>query len=164
MVRSALEDADWPAAMLELEVTEGTLMRNADDAARVLHDLRKLGMKIAIDDFGMGYSSLSYLKRFSIDRTKIDQAFVQQIGRDADYEALTLAVIAIANALKFDVIAEGVELDIHSSSNFLSAIARGKRCTDMDLNAIRSSVALRWVGHSSGGGIEMCSKDAFFDF
>jgi EAL domain-containing protein (putative c-di-GMP-specific phosphodiesterase class I) len=66
----------------------------------------------------MGYSSLSYLKRFSIDRTKIDQAFVQQIGRDADYEALTLAVIAIANALKFDVIAKGVELDIHSSRIF----------------------------------------------
>jgi EAL domain-containing protein (putative c-di-GMP-specific phosphodiesterase class I) len=75
-------------------------------------------VKIAIDDFGMGYSSLSYLKRFSIDRIKIDRAFVQQIGRDADYEALTLAVIAIANALKFDVIAKGVELDIHSSRIF----------------------------------------------
>jgi EAL domain-containing protein (putative c-di-GMP-specific phosphodiesterase class I) len=70
-------------------------------------------VKIAIDDFGTGYSSLSYLKRFSIDRIKIDRAFIQQIGRDAEYEALTLAVIAIANALKFDVIAEGVELDSH---------------------------------------------------
>jgi EAL domain-containing protein (putative c-di-GMP-specific phosphodiesterase class I) len=113
VVRFALEDADWPADMLELELTEGALMRNAEQAARVLHDLRELGVKIAIDDFGTGYSSLSYLKRFSIDRIKIDRAFIQQIGRDAEYEALTLAVIAIANALKFDVIAEGVELDAH---------------------------------------------------
>lgn len=113
VVRSALAEADWPAEMLELEVTEGALMRNADEAARVLHDLRELGVKIAIDDFGTGYSSLSYLRRFSIDRIKIDRVFVQQIGRDDGYEALTLAVIAIANALKFDVIAEGVEFDIH---------------------------------------------------
>ncbi|MFM0149842.1 putative bifunctional diguanylate cyclase/phosphodiesterase, partial [Paraburkholderia sp. RL18-085-BIA-A] len=113
VVRVALDDADWPADMLELELTEGALMRNAEQAARVLHDLRELGVKIAIDDFGTGYSSLSYLKRFSIDRIKIDQAFIQQIGRDAEYEALTLAVIAIANTLKFDVIAEGVELDTH---------------------------------------------------
>jgi len=113
IVRSALEEADWPAEMLELEVTEGGLMRNADAVARVLRDLRRLGVKIAIDDFGTGYSSLSYLKRFSIDRIKIDRAFIQEIGRDTEYEALTLAVIAIAHAMKFDVVAEGVELDIH---------------------------------------------------
>ncbi len=113
IVRSALEEADWPAEMLELEVTEGGLMRNAEAVARVLRDLRELGVKIAIDDFGTGYSSLSYLKRFSIDRIKIDRAFIHEIGRDNEYEALTLAVIAIANALKFDVVAEGVELDIH---------------------------------------------------
>ncbi|CAN0622886.1 diguanylate cyclase [Burkholderia multivorans] len=113
IVRSALEDADWPAEMLELEVTEGALMRNAEAVARVLRDLRELGVKIAIDDFGTGYSSLSYLKHFSIDRIKIDRAFIQEIGRDTGYEALTVAIIAIANALKFDVVAEGVELDIH---------------------------------------------------
>ena len=73
--------------------------------------LRELGVKVAIDDFGTGYSSLSYLKRFNIDRIKIDRAFIQEIGRDAEYEALTLAVIAIANAMKCGVIAEGVEVD-----------------------------------------------------
>lgn len=113
IVRSVLEEADWPAEMLELEVTEGGLMRNAETVAQVLRDLRELGVKIAIDDFGTGYSSLSYLKRFGIDRIKIDRAFIQEIGRDNEYEALTLAVIAIARALKFDVVAEGVELDIH---------------------------------------------------
>jgi EAL domain-containing protein (putative c-di-GMP-specific phosphodiesterase class I) len=86
-------------------------MRDPGEVARVLRDLRKLGVTIAIDDFGTGYSSLSYLKRFSIDRIKIDRAFVQEIDNDTEYEALTLAVIAMADALKFHVIAEGVETD-----------------------------------------------------
>ena len=108
-VRNALDATCLPATMLELEVTEGALMRNIDDVARTLRELRALGVRIAIDDFGTGYSSLSYLKRFSIDRLKIDKAFVQEIGSDAEYEALTLAVIAMAGALNFDIIAEGVE-------------------------------------------------------
>jgi diguanylate cyclase (GGDEF)-like protein/PAS domain S-box-containing protein len=113
VIASALKDADWPAELLELEVTEGALMRNVDEVAGVLRAIRELGVKIAIDDFGTGYSSLSYLKRFSIDRLKIDRAFVQEIGRDADFEALALAVVAIAKALKFDLIAEGVEYEAH---------------------------------------------------
>lgn len=108
-VRQALVSTGLPATMLELEVTEGALMRNVDDVARALSELRALGVRIAIDDFGTGYSSLSYLKRFSIDRLKIDKAFVQEIGSDAEYEALTLAVIAMAGALNFEIIAEGVE-------------------------------------------------------
>jgi diguanylate cyclase (GGDEF)-like protein len=126
VVRSALDEAAWPADMLELEVTEGALMRNADEAARALRELRDLGVKIAIDDFGTGYSSLSYLKRFSIDRIKIDRAFVQEIGRDSEYEALTLAVIAIAGALKFDVIAEGVENDAHRGFLIKHGCAEGQ--------------------------------------
>jgi diguanylate cyclase (GGDEF)-like protein/PAS domain S-box-containing protein len=113
VVRAALKDARLPADQLELEVTEGALMRNPDDVARTFRELRSLGVKIAIDDFGTGYSSLSYLKRFSVDRIKIDRAFVREIGSDDEYEALTLAVIGIASALKFDVLAEGVELETH---------------------------------------------------
>ncbi|EEA03575.1 diguanylate cyclase/phosphodiesterase [Burkholderia sp. H160] len=112
VVRSALRDADWPAELLELEVTEGTLMRNADEAQRAFRELRELGVSIAIDDFGTGYSSLSYLKRFSVDRIKIDRAFVCEIGRDTELEALSLAIIAIAETLSFDLVAEGVELDV----------------------------------------------------
>ncbi|WP_406868247.1 EAL domain-containing protein [Paraburkholderia fungorum] len=112
VVKTVLKDSQLAADCLELEVTEGALMRNADDAARTLRELRSLGVKIAIDDFGTGYSSLSYLKRFSVDRIKIDRAFVREIGIDEEYEALTLAVIGIAKALKFDVLAEGVELDV----------------------------------------------------
>ena len=88
-------------------------MRNADEAEWALRELRGLGVKIASDDFGTGYSSLSYLKRFSIDRIKIDRTFVSEIGKDAEFGALTLAVIAIADALNFDVIAEGAELNVH---------------------------------------------------
>jgi EAL domain-containing protein (putative c-di-GMP-specific phosphodiesterase class I) len=113
VVKTALQDAQLPAKNLELEVTEGALMRNPDDVAQTLRELRSMGVKIAIDDFGTGYSSLSYLKRFSVDRIKIDRAFVREIGTDEEYEALTLAVIGIAKALKFDVLAEGVELDAH---------------------------------------------------
>ncbi|RFU49087.1 bifunctional diguanylate cyclase/phosphodiesterase [Paraburkholderia sp. DHOC27] len=113
VVKAALRDAQLPASSLELEVTEGALMRNADEIARTLRELRTLGVTIAIDDFGTGYSSLSYLKRFSVDRIKIDRAFVRDIGSDEEFEALTLAVIGIAKALKFDVLAEGVELDVH---------------------------------------------------
>ena len=113
VVRSALQDARIAAHQLELEVTEGALMRNPDEVARTLRELRALGVKIAIDDFGTGYSSLSYLKRFSVDRIKIDRAFVREIGVDDESEALALAVIGIADALNFEVLAEGVELDAH---------------------------------------------------
>jgi diguanylate cyclase (GGDEF)-like protein/PAS domain S-box-containing protein len=111
IVRSALHDERIPAHYLELEVTEGALMRNVDEVARTLRELRAIGVKIAIDDFGTGYSSLSYLKRFSVDRIKIDRAFVREIGTGDESEALALAVIAIASALKFEVLAEGVEFD-----------------------------------------------------
>ncbi|WP_178392143.1 bifunctional diguanylate cyclase/phosphodiesterase [Burkholderia sp. SRS-W-2-2016] len=111
VVRAALDEAGWPAQLLELEVTEGALMRNAEEAQRVLRELRALGVSIAIDDFGTGYSSLSYLKRFSVDRIKIDRAFVCEIGKDSELEALSLAIIAIAETLSFDVVAEGVELE-----------------------------------------------------
>ena len=110
-VRKALDATGLPATMLELEVTEGALMRDIGKVAQVLRDLRALGVRVAIDDFGTGYSSLSYLKRFSVDRLKIDRAFIQEIGAYAESEALTLAVIAMAGALNFDIIAEGVETD-----------------------------------------------------
>lgn len=125
-VRNALDATGLPATMLELEVTEGALMRNVDDVARVLRELRKLGVKIAIDDFGTGYSSLSYLKRFSVDRLKIDRAFVQEIGSDAEYEALTLAVIAMAGALNFDIIAEGVETAVQRDFLVANGCSQGQ--------------------------------------
>ncbi|WP_321814896.1 MULTISPECIES: putative bifunctional diguanylate cyclase/phosphodiesterase [unclassified Paraburkholderia] len=108
-VSDALADSGLAPELLELEVTEGALMRNPELTARTLATLREMGVRIAIDDFGTGYSSLGYLKRFRVDRLKIDREFVREIGHDAETEAIALAVIAVAKALDFELIAEGVE-------------------------------------------------------
>jgi EAL domain-containing protein (putative c-di-GMP-specific phosphodiesterase class I) len=109
MVKTVLDETGVLPSSLELEMTETTLMTNAQDAARLLDSLQELGIHIAIDDFGTGYSSLSYLKKFSVDRIKIDRAFVRDIGEDGDDEIITRAVIALAKTLDVQVIAEGVE-------------------------------------------------------
>ncbi len=108
-IQRILELADIPASMIELELTESAVMRNADAAVQVLTKLHDLGFEIAIDDFGTGYSSLSYLKRFPIDRLKIDKSFVQDLGISQTGEGIVGAIIAMAHNLKMSVIAEGVE-------------------------------------------------------
>lgn len=112
-VSSALRESGLAPGLLELEVTESALMRNPEHASRTLVRLREMGVRIAIDDFGTGYSSLSYLKRFRVDRLKIDREFVKEIGVDTETEAITLAVIAVAKALNFELLAEGVETSRH---------------------------------------------------
>lgn len=94
---------------LELELTENILMQNTAVSTLTLRDLHALGVGFVIDDFGMGYSSLSYLKRFSIDSLKIDQSFVQNIAVDPQDAALVSAIIAMGHALGIKVVAEGVE-------------------------------------------------------
>ncbi len=108
-VTRILSDYQVPQGMIELELTESAVMRNADSAIDVLMDLHHMGFSIAIDDFGTGYSSFSYLKRFPIDRLKIDRSFVQDLGRDQTGEEIVAAIIAMAHSLKMSVIAEGVE-------------------------------------------------------
>jgi diguanylate cyclase (GGDEF)-like protein/PAS domain S-box-containing protein len=95
---------------LELEVTE-SVMENADSAIRTLHDLKAMGVHLSIDDFGIGYSSLSYLKRFPIDALKVDQSFVRDITSDENDAAITSAVIAMGHSLRLTIIAEGVETE-----------------------------------------------------
>lgn len=94
---------------LELELTEGILMHDAESSVSVLQALKAMGVQLAIDDFGTGYSSLSYLKRFPIDTLKIDQTFVHDIGAESDDATIVSAVIAMGINLKQRVIAEGVE-------------------------------------------------------
>jgi EAL domain-containing protein (putative c-di-GMP-specific phosphodiesterase class I) len=109
MVQSALDDSGLPASSLELEITETTAMQNADASVEVLHALRDIGVGISIDDFGMGYSSLNYLKRFPITAVKIDRAFVSDLVTDEGDAAIVSAVIGMARSLRLRVIAEGVE-------------------------------------------------------
>ena len=105
----ALESSNIDANLLELELTESSLMANTQSTIKTLQILRNLGVSISIDDFGTGYSSLAYLRRFPVDKLKIDIAFIRGITTNADDAAIVLAIIRMAQTLKLEVIAEGVE-------------------------------------------------------
>jgi diguanylate cyclase (GGDEF)-like protein/PAS domain S-box-containing protein len=94
---------------LWLEITENTLMRDAESAVRTLSALRSLGVHLAVDDFGTGYSSMSYLKRFPVQALKVDRTFVDGIGREPEDSAICTAVVSLAHALGLRAVAEGVE-------------------------------------------------------
>lgn len=109
MVSHAIDAAGVPPHALELEITESILLEHSEETMRTLDRLKNIGVTLAIDDFGTGYSSLAYLKRFPIDRLKIDQSFVRDIVADSEDLAIIRAIIAMSRALYLDVIAEGVE-------------------------------------------------------
>jgi len=94
---------------IAIEVTESHIMKNPEEVIDILKEIRNLGIEISIDDFGTGYSSLSYLKRLPINKLKIDQSFIRDIPNDEDDMAITKTIIGLANNLKLEVIAEGVE-------------------------------------------------------
>jgi diguanylate cyclase (GGDEF)-like protein/PAS domain S-box-containing protein len=104
-----LKETNLDPALLELELTEGSIMKEPEKATDKLNKLRDLGIKIAIDDFGTGYSSLSYLKRFPIDTLKIDKTFVADVSTNEDDAAIAKAIVMLGHALDMSVIAEGVE-------------------------------------------------------
>jgi EAL domain-containing protein (putative c-di-GMP-specific phosphodiesterase class I) len=109
MVAQVLADCSLPGNALELEITESVLMLQDPETVLTLEKLFVLGVQLSVDDFGVGYSSLSYLQRFPIHALKIDRSFVEGIGRDANDTAIVNAVIAIAKSLHLRVVAEGVE-------------------------------------------------------
>ena len=106
-----LDETGLPAANLELELTESSVMQDADFASGVLSRLKSMGIKISIDDFGTGFSSLVSLKRLPIDALKIDRTFVRDATSDSDDAALVMAIITLAHNLRLKVIAEGVETE-----------------------------------------------------
>jgi len=108
-VAYALRAAGLPPALLELELTESILLRDAEEALKRLEALAALGVCMSIDDFGTGYSSLGYLKRFPIQRLKIDRSFIKGLPMDASDAGIVNAVIQMGRALRLQVIAEGVE-------------------------------------------------------
>ncbi|MGH8115141.1 MAG: putative bifunctional diguanylate cyclase/phosphodiesterase, partial [Rhodanobacteraceae bacterium] len=108
-IAAALEDFGVRPELLELELTESTIMHNAERAVRVLSEIKALGVRLAIDDFGTGYSSLAQLKRLPIDTLKVDRSFIREIPRDAEDRAITEAIIAMGKTLSLTIVAEGVE-------------------------------------------------------
>lgn len=109
VVRRAAAGAELSLALLELELTEHVTMHDLDHSVTVLRELRDLGVQIALDDFGIGYSSLSYLSKLPIDVIKIDRSFILPVGKVAAAEAIPTAIIAMARSLGLRVVAEGVE-------------------------------------------------------
>jgi diguanylate cyclase (GGDEF)-like protein/PAS domain S-box-containing protein len=109
MTARILAETEVPATLLEYEITEGTLMQQSADNVAALAALHRQGVSISIDDFGTGYSSLAYLRRFPIDRIKIDRSFVADIPDDRDAAAIVCAILTLSHSLGRQVIAEGVE-------------------------------------------------------
>jgi diguanylate cyclase (GGDEF)-like protein/PAS domain S-box-containing protein len=111
MIERMLKEAGLDPGCLELEVTESSVMKNTEIAMTTLRDLKAMGIKISIDDFGSGYSSLSYLKHLPIDVLKIDQSFVRDMTSDPRDAAIVMAIIQLAHSLQLNVKAEGVETE-----------------------------------------------------
>ena len=108
-LRAILSETGLDPRYLELELTEGALMKQAELTASILSTLRESGVRVAVDDFGTGYSSLSYLRKFPLDVLKIDQSFIRQLSTTPDETAIVSAIINIGRSLNLRLIAEGIE-------------------------------------------------------
>ncbi|HEY1875265.1 MAG TPA: bifunctional diguanylate cyclase/phosphodiesterase, partial [Steroidobacteraceae bacterium] len=108
-ISRAVEEAHLPASMFELELTEGVLMQDVEGGQRSLHALKEFGFALAVDDFGTGYCSLSYLKRFPLDTLKVDRAFINDVCLDEENAAIVRAIIGLGHNLGLKLVAEGVE-------------------------------------------------------
>lgn len=109
LVKDALSQSGLRTERLELEITESVLIDDAQQVVEILHELRNIGVKIALDDFGIGYSSLSYLRRFPFDKLKIDRSFVSAIKDDPVAHGILETIMILGGALGLCVTAEGVE-------------------------------------------------------
>ena len=111
IVESALNDAGLDPSRLELEITEGALLRDSEQVSVVLRQLRSLGVTIALDDFGTGYASLSYLRQLPFDKIKIDRSFIMGLNKKDDAVPIIEAVVSLARNLSMTTTAEGVETE-----------------------------------------------------
>ena len=108
-MKSALEDSGLLAQRLELEITETVLLEGDGKSLADLHALKKMGVAIVLDDFGIGYSSMKYLQMFPFDKIKIDRSFIQSMTKREDSAAIVCAIAGLGRALEMETTAEGVE-------------------------------------------------------
>ena len=125
-VRTVLLETGLEAEYLEIELTERILMEDAKSTTSVLQELRRMGVRLAIDDFGIGYSSLSYLLQFPIDILKIDRSFVQKISANSDDRTIVSAIIGMGRNLRYKVVAEGVETQEQSAYLLTQGCSEGQ--------------------------------------
>jgi EAL domain-containing protein (putative c-di-GMP-specific phosphodiesterase class I) len=115
LISRVLSETGLASQYLELEVTESLLLSNTDMTSSVLKELKRMGLKLAIDDFGKGYSSLSYLKQFPFSKLKIDRSFIRDVPANPEDAAIIAAIVSMAKSLSLKVIAEGVENEAQMS-------------------------------------------------
>lgn len=114
-IADVLAREGFPAHRLELEITENYLLRRPDAAASVIEELRALGIRLALDDFGSGFASVGYLRQLRFDRLKIDKQFLSEVTADANAAELLVAIVALGRALRLEITAEGVETEEQSA-------------------------------------------------
>ncbi len=136
-IAAILAESCLAADGLALEITEGIVMEDVDATLKTLHELKTMGLYLAIDDFGKGYSSFSYLKRFPIDALKIDRYFVRDITTDTYDSAIVGTITALGHSLDLEVIAEGVETEEQLE------LLRGHRCNEFQGNLISKPLPAR---------------------
>ncbi|MER2491809.1 two-component system response regulator [Catenovulum sediminis] len=112
-VQNIISDYNIPSHLIELELTESALVDDSDDVYERLKSFKDVGIAISIDDFGTGYSSLSYLRKFDLDELKIDQSFIRDMHENASSEAIVKTIISLATAMELNLVAEGIELEVH---------------------------------------------------
>jgi len=106
-----LAESGVAPSRLVLEITEGVLIHDPDEMVKRINDLHALGVRVALDDFGSGYSNLGYLQRFLLDKLKIDRCFVVALGRSSNGGVIIQAIVALGRALGLSVVVEGVETE-----------------------------------------------------
>jgi diguanylate cyclase (GGDEF)-like protein len=110
-ILAILKECDFPPERLELEITEGYLLSRPELATKILAELRSKGIRIALDDFGTGFASIGYLRRFELDKIKLDRSFVEMVDHDVDSALVAQAVVALSKSFKLPITAEGVETE-----------------------------------------------------
>ena len=153
LVHSILLETGLAPGRLELEITEGVLIEDFDRGLALLRRLKALGVRISMDDFGSGYSSLSYLQAFPFDKIKIDRAFVMNLGRNPQSAAIVRAVIGLGHGLEMSIVAEGVETQEQlgflrkRAATRCRAISSASRCRSGNTprwSAVSTAMPLSW--------------------
>ncbi len=143
------------APFLEIELTESLLLDDVDRGIEILHNLQSLGVKTSIDDFGTGFSSMSYLRRLPVDKLKIDQSFVREISNDQCDAAIVTAIITLASNLGLSVIAEGVETQ--AQFNFLAAHNCDEAQGYLISPPLESDQFVEWMQQRNSGALRKAS-------